>query len=164
MGAARTGNVADARKDVAEIEAIHATLLKQKKKDFAELAEQDRQEAAAWVAHAEGNSEEAIKALRTIAEKEEAEGDEPLAIPAREMLADMLLDMNRPEQALAEYEADLKFNPNRFNGLYGAARAAEIAGKSDRSNTYYARLVKVCDGSNSDRPELSRAKALLAKK
>jgi tetratricopeptide (TPR) repeat protein len=164
MGAARTGNVADARKDVAEIEAIHATLLKQKKKDFAELAEQDRQEAAAWVAHAEGNNEEAIKALRTIAEKEEAEGDEPLAIPAREMLADMLLDMNRPEQALAEYEADLKFNPNRFNGLYGAARAAEIAGKSDKSNTYYARLVKVCDGSNSDRPELSRAKALLAKK
>jgi hypothetical protein len=45
-----------------------------------------------------------------------------------------MLEMNRPEQALAEYEADLKFNPNRFNGLYGAARAAELAGKSDKSN------------------------------
>jgi uncharacterized protein HemY len=63
-----------------------------------------------------------------------------------------------------EYEADLKFNPNRFNGLYGAARAAEMVGKSEKSNTYYARLVKVCDGSNSVRPELSRAKALLAQK
>jgi tetratricopeptide (TPR) repeat protein len=164
IGAARSGNLPDARKDVTEIDTIHATLLKQKKTSFAESVEQDRQEAAAWVAHAEGNNDEAMKTLRTIAEKEEAEGDEPLAIPAREMLADMMLDMNRPEQALTEYEADLKFNPNRFNGLYGAARAAEMAGKSDKSSSYYARLVKVCDGSNSDRPELSRAKSLLAQK
>src|SRR5271167_1772801 len=164
IGAARTGNVADARKDIAEIEAIHVILVKQKKPGFAETVEQDRQEAAAWVAHAEGNNEQALKALRTIAAKEEAEGDEPLAIPAREMLADMLMDMSRPEQALAEYEADLKFNPNRFNGLYGAARAAEMAGKNEKSNNYYAQLVKVCDGSTSDRPELSRAKALLAQK
>src|ERR1700730_6923778 len=125
IGAARTGHVAEARKDVAEIEAIHATLLKQKKKYFAEAVDQDHQEAVAWLAHAEGNNDVAIKTLRTIAEKEEAEGDDPLAIPAREMLADLMLDMNRPEQALAEYEADLKFNPYRFNGLYGAALAAE---------------------------------------
>jgi len=164
IGAARTGNVAEARKNVAEIEALHATLLKQKKKDFAEAVEQDRQEAVAWVAHAEGRNDEAIKTLRTIAEKEEAEGDEPMAIPAREMLADVLLDMNRPEQALAEYELDLKFNPNRFNGLYGAGKAAQMAGKNDKSNTYYAQLVKICNGSNSDRPELSRARALLAQK
>jgi tetratricopeptide (TPR) repeat protein len=164
IGAARTGNLIDARKDVAEIEVIHSALVKQKKAGFAEAVEQDRKEAAAWVSYAEGNKDEATKALRTVAQKEEAEGDEPLAIPAREMLADMLLDMNRPEQALAEYEADLKFNPNRFNGLYGAARAAEIAGKSDKSSAYYSRLVKVCDGSNSTRPELSRAKSLLAQK
>ncbi len=164
IGAARTGNVAEARKNVAAIENIHSTLLKQKKTSFAAAVEQDRQEAAAWVAHAEGNNDEAIKTLRAIAEKEEAEGDEPLAIPAREMLADMMLDMNRPEQALTEYEADLKFHPNRFNGLYGAARASEMAGNSQKSNSYYAQLVKVCDGSNSDRPELGRAKALLAQK
>jgi tetratricopeptide (TPR) repeat protein len=164
IGAARSGNLPDARKDVAEIDTIHTTLLKQKKTSFAQSVDQDRQEAAAWIAHAEGNNDEAIKTLRNIAEKEEAEGDEPLAIPAREMLADMMFDMNRPEQALAEYEADLKFNPNRFNGLYGAARAAEMAGKSDKSSSYYARLVKICDGSNSERPELTRAKSLLAQK
>jgi tetratricopeptide (TPR) repeat protein len=163
IGAARSGNVADARKDVAEIESIHGTLVKQKK-DSAEAVEQDRKEAAAWVDHAEGSDDAAVKALRTIAEKEEAEGEQPLAIPAREMLADMLLDMNHPEQALPEYEADLKFNPNRFNGVYGAARAAEMAGKSKESNAYYAQLVQLCAGSNSDRPELIRAKALLAQK
>jgi tetratricopeptide (TPR) repeat protein len=164
IGAARTGNLPDARKDLSEIEAIHTELVKRKKVRFAEAVDQDHQEAMAWLAHAEGRNDEAMKTLRSIAEKEEAEGDEPLAIPAREMLADMMLDMNRPEQAFAEYEADLKFNPNRFNGLYGAARAAELAGKNETSNTYYAELVKVCAGSNSDRPELSRAKALLAQK
>jgi tetratricopeptide (TPR) repeat protein len=70
----------------------------------------------------------------------------------------------RPEQALAEYETDLKLNPNRFNALYGAAQAAEGAGKQDTAAHYYAELVKVCAGSNSDRPELSKAKGLVAEK
>jgi tetratricopeptide (TPR) repeat protein len=127
------------------------------------VVDQDRKEAEAWVAHAEGKDDDAIKTLRALAEKEESTGEEPEGIPAREMLADLLLDMKRPEQALTEYEADLKFNPNRFDGLYGAARAAEMAGKSKEASTYYAQLVKICDGANSDRPELSRAKSLLAK-
>jgi len=164
IGAARMGNVAEARKSIDEISAAHKTLLHQKKKYFASAVEQDRKEATAWADYADGKKDEAMKAIRAIAEKEEAEGDEPLAIPAREMLADMLLDMNRPEQALAEYETDLKFNPSRFDGLYGAAHAAELAGKNVEANTYYAQLVKICNGSSSDRPELSHAKALLAQK
>ena len=138
-------------------------MLAKKKKAFAEVVDQDRKEAEAWVAHAEGKDDEAVKTLRALAEKEESTGEEPEGIPAREMLADLLLDLKRPYQALAEYETDLKFNPNRFDGLYGAARAAEMAGKSKEASTYYAQLVKVCDGASSDRPELSRAKALLAK-
>ncbi|MGZ7029690.1 MAG: tetratricopeptide repeat protein, partial [Terriglobales bacterium] len=101
--------------------------------------------------------------LRAIAEEEESTGDEPEDIPAREMLADLLMEAKHPDQALAEYETDLKFYPNRFNGLYGAASAAEMAGKNEGATTHYAQLVKVCAGSNSDRPELGRAKALLAK-
>jgi hypothetical protein len=86
-----------------------------------------------------------------------------VAIPAREMLADMLLDMNQPAPALAEYESDLKFNPNRFDGLYGAAHAAELAGKNTDASGYYAQLLKVCNGAASDRPELSKARALVAR-
>ena len=96
--------------------------------------------------------------MRAIAEEEESTGDEPEDIPAREMLADLLLETKHPEQALAEYETDLKFNPNRFNGLYGAASAAEQAGKNEKASAYYAQLVKSCDGSNSDRPELGTSK------
>ncbi|HZP63140.1 MAG TPA: hypothetical protein VFB28_06975 [Terriglobales bacterium] len=164
IGAARTGNVEQVRKDISELESAHATLVREKKKYLAEAVAQDQQEASAWLAYAEGNKDQATTALRKIAEKEEAEGDEPLAMPAREMLADMLLDMNHPQEALAEYETDLKFNPNRFDGLYGAAHAAEIAGNNDKANTYYSQLLQVCNGSSSDRPELSHAKQLLAKK
>ena len=163
IGAARSGDFAGARKDVAELAAIEKSLLEKNKKYWAEVVADSRREAEAWIAHSEGKNEEAIKTLRTIAEKEEATGDEPGAIPAREMLADLLLEMNRTQQALVEYEADLKFNPNRFNGLYGAARAAEMAGQNVKADAYYAELVKSCAGSDSSRPELSRAKKLLAK-
>ncbi len=164
IGAARTGNAADARKDVAEIENIHKEMMEKKKTFYAGVIDDSRREAAAWIAHDEGNEEEAITTLRGIAEKEEATGDEPAGIPAREMLADLLLEIKRPDQALAEYEADLKFNPNRFNGLYGAARAAEMSGKTTQANTYYAKVLKLCEGSNSVRPELSRTRALVAQK
>lgn len=164
IGAARSGNTAEARQSVAELASIRSKLLHKKERHYASGVEQDQKEATAWLAHSEGRNDEALKSLRTIAETEEAEGDEPLAIPAREMLADMLLDLNRPQEALTEYEADLKFNPNRFDGLYGAAHAAELAGINDKANTYYTQLLQVCAGSNSERPELSRAKQLVAKR
>src|SRR6202171_4913474 len=163
IGAARSGNVAEARKDIAELESLRQEMLKNKKTSWAQVVEDAQKEAGAWVAHAEGKDEEAVKTLRAIAEEEESTGDEPEDIPGREMLADLLLETKHSDQALAEYETDLKFNPNRFNGLYGAASAAEMSGKNDKAAGYYEQLVKVCAGSSSDRPELGRAKALLAR-
>jgi tetratricopeptide (TPR) repeat protein len=116
------------------------------------------------VAHAEGKDDEAIASLRALADKTDKLGDEPEGIPAREQLADMLLEAKRPQQALIEYQTDLKLNPNRFNGLYGAARAAEAAGKQNDATEYYALLLKVCEGSSSTRPELSRARELVAQR
>ena len=164
IGAARSGNLSQARQDIAQLETIRQEMLKKKKSTSAQYVENAQKEAGAWVAHAEGKDDDAVKALRAIAEGEESTGDEPEGIPAREMLADLLLETKHAEQALAEYEMDLKFNPNRFNGVYGAASAAEMAGKSEKAAAYYAQLVKICAGSNSDRPELGKAKALLAQK
>jgi tetratricopeptide (TPR) repeat protein len=163
IGAARSGNTAEARSDIAALDSIRQEMLKQKKTSWAQVVEDAQKEAGAWVAHAEGKDEEAAKTLRAMAEAEESTGDEPEDIPAREMLADLLLESKHPDQALAEYQTDLKFNPNRFNGLYGAATAAENAGKNEEATSYYAQLMRVCEGSNSTRPELGRAKALLAK-
>ncbi|MBV9573814.1 MAG: hypothetical protein JOY93_07140 [Acidobacteriales bacterium] len=164
IGAARSGNQMQARKELAQLESIHQKLLQRKKPSTAADVERERNEVEAWIAHANGRNDEALKALRGIAEKEESIGEEPNGgIPAREMLGDMLEDMKLPVRALAEYEIDLKFNPNRFNGLFGAAQAAEAAGKSKQAQSYYSQLLKICDGSNSSRPELNRAKDLVAR-
>jgi len=164
IGSARSGNVVQAHKDLEQIATIRKEFIAEKKTQYAEAVGEDYQEAAAWVAHAEGKDDEAIASLRALADKTDKLGDEPEGIPAREQLADMLLEAKRPQQALAEYQTDLKLNPNRFNGLYGAARAAEATGKQSDANEYYALLLKVCDGSNSTRPELSRARELVAQK
>jgi hypothetical protein len=163
IGSAHLHKTDDVRKDLAAIESIHKKLAAENS-EFADAVEGDRKEAQAWLAFAEGKYDDAVEALRPIADKEDSLGDEPEGIPAREMIADMLLEAKRPQQALVEYQTDLKTNPNRFNGLYGAARAAEADGKQQDASEYYALLLKVCDGSNSTRPELSRARELVAQK
>jgi len=164
IGSAHLHQPEEVRKDIAAIEAIHQKFVSQKKKEFVEATDRDLKQAQAWLAFAEGKNDEAVATLRSMADKEDAMGDEPQDIPTREMIADILLEAKRPQQALVEYQTDLKFNPNRFNGLYGAARAAEASGKQSEAAEYYAMLLKDCAGSNSTRPELSRAKELLAKK
>ena len=163
IGAARSGDAKAARKEIANLESTEKSLVGKKGKYGADEVEQLHNIASAWLAHAEGRNEEALKALGQLADKEDAEGPEQTATPVREMLADMLMELNRPQEALAQFETTLKANPGRFNGLYGAAQAAERAGKSEQANTYYARLVKSCEGSGSVRPELDRARTLLAK-
>ena len=158
IGAARSGDQAAAKKDLAEIETIHTDYVASHKTYMAEDTERLEQEASAWVLHGDGKDNDATAALRKVADHEDAVGAEQTSMPAREMLADMLIEMHHPEQALAEYEGDLKFNPNRFHGLYGAAHAAELAGQPSEATKYYALLVKTCDGSNSARPELAKAR------
>ncbi len=163
IGSAHLRKPDDVRKDIAVIEGLHKKLAAEKS-EFAGAVEDDRKEAQAWLAFAESKDDDAVEALRSIADKEDSLGEEPEGIPAREMIADILLEAKRPQQALTEYQTDLKLHPNRFDGLYGAARAAEAAGKHKDATEYYALLLKVCDGSNSTRPELSRARQLVAQK
>jgi tetratricopeptide (TPR) repeat protein len=165
IGSARSGDLAGAKKNLAEIETIHKDCVARKKPYVAEWTEVLYQEASAWVLHGEAKDEAATAALHKVADHEDAVGEEQTSMPAREMLADMLLEMKRPDQALAEYQGDLKFNPKRFNGLYGAAQAAEMAGQASQATEYYAVLVKTCAGSSSERPELAKAKqAVVAQK
>ena len=134
-------------------------------KPFAlESMDTNRDEATAWMYFAEGKNDEAIALLRKVADKQDAIGKGEVELPAREMLAAMLLEMNRSQQALAEYQRSMKIDPNRFNGLAGAARAAELSNQPVEASQYYAQLLKNCADSNSDRPELQRARSLLAQR
>jgi tetratricopeptide (TPR) repeat protein len=164
IGAARSGQLADARKDVDQIQSIIKTLSEKKSKDEADLLTRQIAAPLAWIAHAEGKDDDAINLLRPLAEKETEGTSDTGDLQVHEMLADMLIEAKRPQEALAEYQIDLKLNPNRFDGLYGAARAAEATGKQTDASEYYAQLLKVCDGSSSTRPELSHARQLVAQK
>ena len=84
--------------------------------------------------------------------------------PMRELLAEMLLQMNEPAQALKEFETSFKAAPNRLRGFYGAAKAAERLGDQKKAKTYYEKLVILCKQADGQRPELAEAQAFLAKK
>jgi tetratricopeptide (TPR) repeat protein len=116
----------------------------------------------AWADYASGKTAEAVALLRSVADTEDKVGKGETDLPVREMLADMLLEMQKPNEALVEYETSLRTDPNRFNGLYGAAQAAEQAHQKEKAAAYFAQLLKNCNGTISDRPELSQAKTLLA--
>ena len=122
--------------------------------------------ASAWVARAEGRTDAAIAQARAAAELEERVGKHPVTpgavLPARELLGDLLLELERPAEALAAFEAALAEAPDRFNSLAGAARAATQAGQRDTARRYYEKLLQQA-GQGSDRPELRDARAFLAR-
>jgi tetratricopeptide (TPR) repeat protein len=85
-------------------------------------------------------------------------------VPARELLGEMLLEMKRPADALREFENSEKQDPNRFRGLYGAAKASELSGDQAKAKNYFERLLALAKSADSERSELNEAKAFLAKK
>lgn len=167
VGAARSGDAAEARQEVEKLTAIRQALGEVRNGyDWAKQAEIARLVAAAWLAHAEGGRAEALRLMREGAELDDATDKHPVTpgalLPAREQLGELLLELKEPAAALREFEASLKNTPNRFNGLYGAARAAALAGDRRRATTYYKQLVALCRHADADRPELKEAKAFLA--
>jgi tetratricopeptide (TPR) repeat protein len=163
VGAGHLRDVSVAKKAVEQFDAMVEETRKSDEAYIVNSMKNSGDEARAWLAFAEGKNEDALNLLRPVADKQDQLGKGEVAIPAREMLADMLFEMNRPERALVEYEKALKTDPNRFNGLYGAAQAAELAKQPDKARTYYSQLIKNC-GSSTERPELSHARTELAEK
>jgi tetratricopeptide (TPR) repeat protein len=167
LGAARSGDPAAARNQVEKLLWIQKTLAEAKDSYWADQVEIQRRAAAAWLAHAEGKGAEALTLMRSAAELESATEKHPVTpgpiTPARELLGDMLMELNQPEQALREFETSLRDSPNRFNGLYGAARAAELSGDLKAAATYYTKMVALCDHADGIRAELRKAKEFLAK-
>jgi tetratricopeptide (TPR) repeat protein len=169
IGAARTGDTTSARQDVEKLAAIREKLVEIKGGyDWAKQVEIERQVASAWLAHAEGKQEESLRLMRAAAELDDATEKHPVTpgaiLPAREQLGELLLELKQPTVALQEFETSLRSAPNRFNGLYGAARAARLASDQKRAKTYYTKLVALCRQADCIRPEIEEAKAFLAGK
>jgi len=168
IGSARNGSADSALKDVEKLQSLHSALIEAKQSYWADQVEIQRRSVASWVARAERKNEEALQLMRSAADLEDSTEKHPVTpgpvVPARELLGDLLLELNEPAQALSEFEISLRASPNRLHGLYGAARSARLSGDQAKAKTYYAQLVALCNRSDSERPELLEAKAFIAKK
>jgi tetratricopeptide (TPR) repeat protein len=161
-GFARSGHPASARREIAELEKLHAKLVANNDVYWAKQVDIERLAASAWASHSEGKQDEALFLMRSAVEEED--GTEKNAItpgplkPAREQLGELLLELNQPVLALKEFEATLVQEPNRFRAIYGAAHAAKLAGDTEKARMYYQHLLLICQKADSDRLELQEAR------
>jgi len=165
IGASRSGDAAAARREIERLGQLQRTLAERKLGYWAEQSEIQTKVASAWALRAEGKDAEAVSALRAAADHEDRTDKHVVTpgpiLPARELLGDMLLELKRPNEALVEYEVTVAKEPNRFRGLYGAARAAELAGDRDKARRYYVTLIQLVGDGGADRPELRQARAFV---
>jgi tetratricopeptide (TPR) repeat protein len=123
------------------------------------------QAALAWIAFGRGNKEAALAQMRAAADMEDASGKHPVSpgrlIPARELLAEMLMQNGNPAEALAQYERSQINDPNRLRSLYGAGLAAAQSNNRDRARYFYDRVSQLI-GTSSSRPEFKQMRDYLA--
>jgi tetratricopeptide (TPR) repeat protein len=165
IGAARSGDLTAAERDVENLKVIRATLENASQSYWATQVEIQMLAASAWIAQAKGEKEAALKLMRAAADLED-DSEKHIAMenrlyPMRELLGDLLLERQQPGLALAEYETSLVSTPNRLRGLYGAASAAKAANQPEKATTYFRKLAEMTKDADTDRVEISEAKASL---
>jgi tetratricopeptide (TPR) repeat protein len=130
VGLARAGKTDAARKELDRLNNAYEQLLAANDSYWASQVHAQSNEVLAWVAHAEGNQDEAIKLLRAAADEEDSVEKRPVTpgaiVPAREQLGDLFMELNRPKDALTEFDRSLKLTPRRGAGLKGRQRAYEL--------------------------------------
>jgi hypothetical protein len=164
-GFARSGDVASARAEVDRLKELGNSLKAAGQTYWADQIEIARREAAAWTAHAEKKDAEALELMQSAAALEDKVDKHPVTpgpvLPAREQLGDLLLELAKRSEALAEYRADLTASPNRLNGLSGAARAARLSGDAVTAKGYYEKVVALCGKADGAKEQVAEARAYL---
>jgi len=168
LGLSHTGNPEAARVEALKLASLRDALVQGNESYWADQVDIQRETATAWITLAEGKREDALTQIRSAAEHEDRTDKNNVTpgviLPARELLGEMLLELNQPSEALVEFEATLHTAPNRFNALSGAARAAKLSGDNAKAKTYYAKLLAICNRADGDRRDLQDARSFLAQK
>jgi hypothetical protein len=168
IGAARSGDMTMAREAIDQLDVLKDRLAKANDDYWTGQVVIQQLAARAWPALAEGRKADAIAAMRQAADLEDRSGKtvamENRLSPIRELLGELLLDANEPAQALKEFEASLRNNPNRYRSFAGAAKAAERAADPAQAKSYYEKLVALAAQADGGRPDLVAAKQYLAGK
>ena len=164
LGAARSDELEKSKMALERLTALKDVMQEMNQAYWAEQTSIQIQSVNAWIAlNSEGHHTNALKIMKAAANQEattekHAVMPGPLA-PARELLGEMLLHINKPEEALKAFELSLEVEPLRFRSVYGAANAANKTGDKINASKYYSELLKIADSSDANRPELEDARA-----
>jgi hypothetical protein len=166
LGAARSGDTAAARVEIAHLDELEAKLVAAKDEYWAGQTRIQKQAAAAWVTFSDGDRNAAIAAMREAAALDDASEKnvamENKLVPIRTLLGELYLAAGMSKEALVEFEASDKVMLNRFRTIAGAAAAARETGSVEAAKRYYRALTALVAGGDGDRPEISEARTYLA--
>ncbi len=166
LGAARSGNRDAAAAHIERLKQLQAEMQKMKLGYWAQQAEIQITAASAWLALANGENDEALAAMQKAVELEANSDKHPVTpgplVPARELLGEMLLEMNQPAAALAEFTRETATEPNRYRAIANATRAAELSGDKQMARALADQLLQLTAKRDTERPELVQAKMLLS--
>ena len=164
LGDARTGKIAGAEAEIGRLQSLEDKL-KGNDTYWANQIEVQRLAAAGILAHVRGDDKKAVALVRAAADldgtMDKSAATPSSVLPARELLADLLLELDQPTAALVEYRAVLSTDPNRFRSLFGEARAARQTGDSATAHDAYRKLVALSKSVGPVRPELAEARSYL---
>lgn len=167
MGSVQTKDFNSSDNEIETLKGLHQNLIAQNDRTKSiqiKQVEIQIKTIQAWMSFRKNKKEEGLALMKEAAEIERQTSKHPITpgdvLPAIELLGDMLMEMKNPKEALVAYEENLAMHPNRFNGIYGAAIAAKLAGNKELAALYFELLLSVTF-ENSDRPEIAEAREFI---
>jgi len=140
IGAARSGQLEKARQELAAIRKLNRELPPTTLTYWREQVRVHADMVEAWIAWRQRDEARALRLASAAADREDAVDKHPVTpgevLPARELYADLLLEVGRYEESLEQYRRVLRNSPNRLNALLGAATAATGVGDTALSDRY----------------------------
>jgi hypothetical protein len=168
IGAGRTGNSELVQQAYQKLQELQNTFKDtEANKYWINQIEIQKKVVKAWQLYVQNEKEKSLEMMFAAAELEDASEKNPVTpgalLPAREILGDLLLELNKPKEALEQYGLSLINNPNRFNSLYGAGKSAELMGDKEKAKFYFTALVNIYKTSGSVRDRLAYAQNVVKK-
>ena len=167
VGAAMSGDAAAAQIEVVRLRALRDTATERKIGYWAEQIDIQAEVVRGLASCAAGKSDECVATLRAAADREDATEKHVVTpgpiVPAREVLAVVLLKDGKAVEALQGFESVLTREPNRYRAVAGAMQAAERAGDAKKAQAFAERVVDQTSAADSPRPEIAQARRVLGK-
>jgi tetratricopeptide (TPR) repeat protein len=159
IGAGRIKNLELIKQSLQKLEELQNTFTDlESNKYWINQIEIQKEVVKAWELYAQNEMDKSLIMMTSVADLEDATEKSPVTpgslLPAREMLADLYLELNQPKDALKQYELTLEKNPNRFNSLYGAGKSAELLGDMKKAKFYFNEVLKLNKDADSKRPQI----------